>query len=190
MLRFLFGINLILNLPIFPCRSPHFRLVGFVTALASTVVFSWQNTFSKKVFKENRMDDINLLFYTSLSAFVVLLPIWFALDWNNVMEFIRANMHHDSMKPNIFGLLTLNGICHFGQNIAAITFMTRVSPLTYTIFNTTKRLFVIILSILYFGNPIPFFNAVGIALAIGGVVMYNKAKLDIMFSEKKLRSQQ
>lgn len=78
----------------------------------------------------------------------------------------------------VLGLFLLDGLCHFGQNITAFTFMTKVTPLTYTVFNTTKRIVVIVSSILYFRNPVPLLNGVGIAVALAGVALYNKAKYD------------
>jgi len=187
-------VPIIMGVALSSFNEINFKWIGFITALGSTIVFSWQNAFSKKVFRNKEMDDINLLFYTSLAAFVVLLPVWIMFDMFYVIDFFNNYYYATStgftnegdnsgvMGGNIIALLLLNGVCHFGQNIAAFTLMTRVTPLTYTVFNTTKRLFVIICSILYFGNNIPFLNALGIGMAIGGVVLYNKAKFDINHS--------
>jgi len=155
----------------------NFTVLGFLAALGSTIIFSWQNAFSKKVFRNNEMDHVNLLFYTTLCSFVVLFPVWAVMDVPRIIEWSQregaADIYH------VLGLFWLNGMCHFAQNITAFTFMTKVSPLTYTVFNTSKRIFVILSSILYFGNQVSFLNGVGISMAIGGVVLYNKAKYDI-----------
>jgi solute carrier family 35 protein E1 len=119
------------------------------------------------------MDHINLLFYTSSFAFVMMLPMWLVYDLPHIYAFENLNIH------SLTTLLFFDGVCHFGQNIAAFTFMTKVTPLTYTVFNTFKRTFVIISAILYFGNSVNFFNALGIALTTAGVALYNKAKLDM-----------
>lgn len=123
------------------------------------------------------MDHVNLLFYTSSFAFVMMLPMWFIYDLPHIYAFSGLQ------SSRLSGLLLLDGICHFGQNIAAFTFMTKVTPLTYTVFNTFKRTFVIISAILYFGNSVNFFNALGIALTTAGVALYNKAKLDMRTSK-------
>jgi len=153
----------------------NFTLVGFLSALSSAIFFSWQNAFSKKVFRDKELDQVNLLFYTCLCAFCMLLPAWFILDFQKNYTFLLSG--EAALTGNaLWTLFSLNGLCHFAQNIAAFTFMTRVTPLTYTVFNTFKRIFVILGAILYFGNSIPFFNGVGIILAIGGVALYNRAK--------------
>jgi len=155
----------------------NFNTFGFFTALGSTFVFSWQNTYSKKVFRDKEMDHVNLLFYTSFFACCMLFPVWLAIDLPRIWHYIPSQESTDSTK--IISLFLLNGVCHFGQNITAFTFMTRVTPLTYTVFNTFKRTFVIIGAILYFGNAVSFLNATGIALTTLGVALYNKAKLDM-----------
>jgi hypothetical protein len=60
-----------------------------------------------------------------------------------------------------------------------------VSPLGYSIANTFKRVFVILSSIVYFGNPVLPLNYFGILLACGGVLLYNKAMLDKKKREKR-----
>jgi solute carrier family 35 protein E1 len=107
-------------------------------------------------------------------------PVWLILDFSKIYAFLYST-HSTSVTSGetIISLFFLNGICHFGQNIAAFTFMTKVTPLTYTVFNTFKRTFVIISAILYFGNSVGFLNSLGIALTTAGVALYNKAKLDM-----------
>jgi len=153
----------------------NFKFLGFITALGSTIVFTWQNAFSKKVFRGGDMDHMNLLFYTAFFAFLFIFPIWVVVDLPNL--FLDGG--YEGRGWNLISMCLLNGVCHFGQNITAFTFMTNVTPLTYTVFNTFKRVFVIVSSILYFGNSILPLNAVGIGLAVLGVAFYNKAKFDL-----------
>eukprot|EP01116_Phalansterium_solitarium_P016773 TRINITY_DN396_c0_g2_i3.p1 TRINITY_DN396_c0_g2~~TRINITY_DN396_c0_g2_i3.p1 ORF type:complete len:378 (-),score=-5.99 TRINITY_DN396_c0_g2_i3:543-1568(-) len=53
-------------------NEANFNLLGFCAALASTLIFCWQNAFSKKIFVDKQLDHHNLLFYTSFSAFCFL----------------------------------------------------------------------------------------------------------------------
>ncbi len=62
--------------------------------------------------------------------------------------------------------------------MVAFKVLSMVSPLTYSVANTCKRIFVIISSILYFGNVVSPLNGVGITLALGGVFWYNKVQYD------------
>jgi len=162
----------------------NFNFFGFITALGSTLIFSWQNAYSKKVFRDKALDHVNLLFYTAAVAFTLLLPVWLLYDLPKVLVYFSSGEStSETSGLNVAILFLLDGICHFGQNITAFTFMTRVTPLTYTVFNTFKRTFVILSAIFYFGNSVGFMNATGIALTTVGVALYNKAKLDMRGKE-------
>ena len=80
----------------------------------------------------------------------------------------------------------VNGICHWMQAILAFKALRKVSPVTYSVANSVKRIFVIVSSVLWFGNVVTFTNAIGIILAITGVLLYNKAKIDMQ--EAKFKS--
>lgn len=57
----------------------------------------------------------------------------------------------------------------------AFTLLSIVSPVTYSVANTLKRVFVIVVSILYFQNPVTMSNAIGIVIALTGIFLYNRA---------------
>lgn len=62
------------------------------------------------------------------------------------------------------------------QTVAAFTFLSRVTPVTYSVANVGKKVFVIVSSVLVFGNHISPTNAFGIAVCVFGIALYNKAK--------------
>ncbi|KAI8841781.1 triose-phosphate transporter family-domain-containing protein [Chytriomyces cf. hyalinus JEL632] len=64
-----------------------FHLLGFLCALISTLIFVVQNIVSKTIFNKQatrkhskRMDKFNLLFYSSITSFFVMAPIWWFAD--------------------------------------------------------------------------------------------------------------
>lgn len=57
-----------------------------------------------------------------------------------------------------------NGTVHFGQNIIAFVLLSLVSPVTYSVASLVKRIFVIVMAIVWFGNKTTPVQAVGIAL--------------------------
>lgn len=78
----------------------------------------------------------------------------------------------------ILGLLFLDGILNWFQNIIAFSVLDIVTPLTYAVASASKRIFVIAVTLLVLGNPVTWLNIFGMTLAIFGVLCYNKAKYD------------
>lgn len=162
----------------------NFNLIGFGAAIISTLIFCWQNAYSKKVLVDQAMDHVNLLFYSSVTAFFVTLPLWLFTDLPQIVSAFYLNQFSFHW-TNILFILILDGFCHFGQNISAFTFMSKVTPLTYSVFNTFKRIVVIVSSILYFGNSVSFWSGFGMSLATIGVILYNKVKYDLKVMHPK-----
>jgi solute carrier family 35 protein E1 len=73
--------------------------------------------------------------------------------------------------------ILINGFAHWVQNAVAFTILGQVSPVTYSIANTFKRVFVIIIAIVWFQNPVSIANGVGITIAMAGAFLYNQAKI-------------
>jgi solute carrier family 35 protein E1 len=77
--------------------------------------------------------------------------------------------------------MLLDGFCNFIYNVLAFTLISQLSPLSYAIAGSAKRLVVITISILVLHNPVTKINLFGISLALFGVVLYNQIK----YLEKK-----
>lgn len=77
--------------------------------------------------------------------------------------------------------MLLDGLLNFLYNVLAFTMISCLTPLSYAIAGSTKRLVVIILSILVLHNPVTKMNLFGISLALLGVLLYNQVK----YNEKK-----
>ncbi|KAI0479156.1 TPT-domain-containing protein [Xylariaceae sp. FL0804] len=179
------------------CSSNHTfggEMLGIFYALLATIIFVTQNIFSKRLFNEaaraeadgqaaksRKLDKLNLLCYSSGLAFVLTSPIWF---WSEGVGLIRDFAHDGAVdltaEPNSFdhGRLAVeflfNGTFHFGQNILAFVLLSLVSPVTYSVASLIKRVWVIVVAILWFRNPTTPLQAVGIALTAFGLYLYDR----------------
>ena len=193
------------------------NLFGVLCAFGGALIFVTQNIFSKKLFNDSaraeadgpstlatqrKLDKLNLLCYCSGLAFVLTFPIWL---WTDALPLYSAPLGltpHINPSPSPTSSLYLplefffNGIFHFGQNILAFILLSLVSPVTYSVASLIKRVFVIVMAIVWFGNSTTPLQTAGIALTFVGLYLYDRtsdtvkadrrAKLESLRIEKPL----
>ena len=171
------------------------EFLGIMYALLATIIFVTQNIFSKRLFNEaafaeeqgqgaqsRKLDKLNLLCYSSGLAFLITGPIWFWTEGLGIIgDFLWDGSVDLRQSPNAFdhGRLIIefifNGSFHFGQNILAFVLLSMVSPVTYSVASLTKRVFVVVVAILWFRNPTTGIQAAGIGLTFLGLYFYDRS---------------
>jgi solute carrier family 35 protein E1 len=167
---------------------------GILCAFGGAIVFVSQNIFSKRLFNEaaraeadnqlqrsGKLDKLNLLCYSSGLAFILTSPIWLYSEGFGLMgDFLNDGALDLSTKKDRLGSGRLaleflfNGTFHFGQNIMAFVLLSMVSPVTYSVASLVKRIFVIVVAVVWFGNSTTSIQAVGIALTFLGLYLYDR----------------
>ncbi|XP_014231317.1 solute carrier family 35 member E1 homolog [Trichogramma pretiosum] len=161
-----------------------FNFTGLFSALASTLAYSLQNIFSKKVLHDTGIHHLRLLLILGRLALILFIPVWLAFDVKNLMHDPVTGAPIDISTRTIV-LLVLDGFLNWLQNIIAFSVMSLVTPLTYAVASASKRVFVIAVTLFILGNPVTGLNIFGMVLAILGVLCYNKAKYDQKQEEKR-----
>ena len=117
-----------------------FNIFGASAAIIANLFFSVRNI----IIKTNRSCCIPLYDYTYLSAygFVILVPV----------VVIKYVVFHDIPRLSILES-SISGISHALYNIASISVLEHVSPMTHAVLNLSKRIFAIIINIMYFHTP-------------------------------------
>lgn len=171
------------------------QYLGILYALLAAIIFVSQNIFSKRLFNEaalaeqeapaaqsRKLDKLNLLCYSSGLAFLVTGPIWLWSEGVGIIgDFLWDGSVDLNQSPNSLdhGPLALefifNGTFHFGQNILAFVLLSMVSPVTYSVASLIKRVFVIIIAIIWFRSPTTKVQAAGIALTFLGLYLYDRS---------------
>ena len=171
------------------------NLFGVLCAFGGALVFVTQNIFSKRLFNEaaraeadgpgmapaqRKLDKLNLLCYCSGLALVLTFPIWL---WTDALPLYSAPLSltphsapsHSSASSVYLPLeFFFNGIFHFAQNMLAFILLSLVSPVTYSVASLIKRIFVIVIAIVWFGNSTTSLQAGGIALTFLGLYLYDR----------------
>lgn len=170
------------------------NFLGIMCALLAALVFVSQNIFSKKLFNEadraessgrRKLDKLNLLYYCSGLAFLLTLPLWFIAEgYPMISDFLSNGAITLSEKQGsldhgaLFLEFVFNGVSHFAQNILAFILLSMVSPVSYSVASLIKRVFVVVVAILWFGSPTTSTQAVGIALTFLGLYLYDRNSHD------------
>merc|ERR1711990_1196989 len=108
-------------------------------------------------------------------------PLWLYTDAPEILIKIREVSESNSnlSLTNIFVYLFLSGIMAFLQGISAFTIISLISTVSYSVANATKRIVVIVVSILTLKNPVTVYNFIGMMIACFGVFNYNRVKRGI-----------
>ncbi|SPO05637.1 related to SLY41 protein [Cephalotrichum gorgonifer] len=171
------------------------QLLGVFYALLAALIFVTQNIFSKRLFNEaavaeaeglgaksRKLDKLTLLCYSSGLALILTTPIWF---WTDGITILRDFLHDGSLDLNdmphsldhgrLFLEFIFNGTFHFGQNILAFVLLSMVSPVTYSVASLLKRVFVIVVTLVWFRSPTTYIQGVGIFLTFVGLYLYDRS---------------
>ncbi|XP_032686109.1 solute carrier family 35 member E1 homolog [Odontomachus brunneus] len=154
-----------------------FNMVGLISALLSTMAFSLQNIYSKKVLHDTGVHHLRLLHILGRLALFMFLPFWLLYDLRSLV-YDPVTKTSVEMSYHTVGLLFLDGILNWLQNIIAFSVLSIVTPLTYAVASASKRISVIAVTLFVLGNPVTWLNMFGMTMAILGVLCYNKAKYD------------
>jgi solute carrier family 35, member E1 len=176
------------------------NIVGLLCAFGSAIVFVSSNIFFKKIMptgsspSHHKLDKLNLLFYSSSMAFLLMIPIWTFTDLPLLIAVRAAEPNHITHPAqghhathSIAYYTFLNGIVHFAQNIIAFIILASVSPVTYSIASLFKRVAVICIALVWFNQHLHPLQGIGIGLTFLGLWMYNNAKGDIARGETRRR---
>ncbi|KDN47046.1 hypothetical protein RSAG8_03823, partial [Rhizoctonia solani AG-8 WAC10335] len=175
------------------------NVFGLTCAFGSALVFVSSNIFFKKIMPSNgaatahKLDKLNLLFYSSGMAFLLMVPIWMYYDLGHLWR----HWHDGSLTADsgsakapahsVMYYFFLNGTVHWAQNIIAFAILATTSPVTYSIASLIKRVAVICIAIVWFAQNVHPVQAMGIMLTFLGLWMYNQAKGDVERGEHKAR---
>ena len=171
---------------------------GISCAFVAAIVFVTQNIFSKKLFNEvaraeaegqtfrgQKLDKLNLLCYCSGGAFLLTAPVWLLTEgfylfgdiWKDGIIAISAQkgaLDHGGLALEFI----FNGIFHFGQNILAFVLLSMLSPVSYSVASLIKRVWVIIVAIIWFRSSTTPLQAFGVGLTFIGLYLYDRTSME------------
>lgn len=161
-------------------------LLGVVAALLSTVMNQSQNIYSKILFGQERIDPASLQIHLS----AISLSIWgpcaclYALcshiSWRTLSAKTFSAKTFSFAMPSMNAMLALifAGFINFLSTQLAFAVLSRISPVSYSVANTFKRVCIVLIAVVFVGEHVGPVNAAGILISILGVYAYEKVSRD------------
>uniref|UniRef100_A0A915JL00 Sugar phosphate transporter domain-containing protein n=1 Tax=Romanomermis culicivorax TaxID=13658 RepID=A0A915JL00_ROMCU len=132
---------------------------------------------NRTVLRDTMMHHVKLLSLSTQIACFIFFPFWFYEDVTTLWSDTFAAQESKSfVNLEIFFMLTGSGFLNFVQNMVTFTLIHKLSALSYSVANATKRLIIVVASLMILRNPVTPLNVFGMLLAALGVVLYNQAK--------------
>ncbi|XP_057428475.1 glucose-6-phosphate/phosphate translocator 1, chloroplastic-like [Lotus japonicus] len=153
----------------------NFNMVGFMGAMISNLAFVFRNIFSKKGMKGKSVSGMNYYACLSILSLAILTPFAIAVEgpqmwaagWQTAVS---------QVGPQLVWWVAAQSVFYHLYNQVSYMSLDEISPLTFSIGNTMKRISVIVSSIIIFQTPVQPVNALGAAIAVFGTFLYSQAK--------------
>ncbi|KAL5554152.1 hypothetical protein UlMin_041553 [Ulmus minor] len=155
-----------------------FNFQGLWGALISNVGFVLRNIYSKRSlqsFKE--VNGLNLYGWISIISLLYLFPVAIVVEGSQWLEGYRRAIEAVGKPSTLYIWVLVSGLFYHLYNQSSYQALDEISPLTFSVGNTMKRVVVIISTVLVFRNPVRPLNALGSAIAIFGTFLYSQANL-------------
>ncbi|GMN48575.1 hypothetical protein TIFTF001_017741 [Ficus carica] len=162
-----------------------FNLQGLWGALISNVGFVLRNIYSKKSlqsFKE--VNGLNLYGWISIISLLYLFPVAVFVEGSQWIQGYHKAIQSVGKASTFYIWVLLSGVFYHLYNQSSYQALDEISPLTFSVGNTMKRVVVIVSTVLVFRNPVRPLNALGSAIAIFGTFLYSQAN---SASKKKIK---
>jgi len=155
-----------------------FSMISLVSGLLSNVCFALRAITAKKLMNKpvgENMHAQNLYGVLTMIALAVILPFALAAEGGTIVAGTKATIEAVGLAKFVRMLLVC-GISHYTYNECAFLALSSIHPVTHAVANTIKRVAVIVISVLWFRNPLTLTGATGSTIAIIGVLLYSLAK--------------
>ncbi|XP_020206281.1 glucose-6-phosphate/phosphate translocator 1, chloroplastic [Cajanus cajan] len=153
----------------------NFNMIGFMGAMISNLAFVFRNIFSKKGMKGKSVSGMNYYACLSMLSLLILTPFAIAVEGPQMWA-AGYQTALSQIGPQFIWWVAAQSIFYHLYNQVSYMSLDEISPLTFSIGNTMKRISVIVSSIIIFHTPVQPINALGAAIAILGTFLYSQAK--------------
>jgi len=172
------------------CLAPltyviEFDMTALMMASLANVFAAVKGAENAKLMKKDGFKDRvggvgNQFAMTEVLGFCISLPVMFYLEGAKFGDFVTMVGDDDSLRYNLIA----SGMTFYLYNELATMTIKKTGAVTASVANTAKRVIVMVVSALAFGEVLTFEKKVGATVAIGGVFLYSIVD-DLLKKSKK-----
>lgn len=152
----------------------NFSMKGTVAGILSSLFVSLNSIYTKKVLPVVDNDHWKLTFYNNINACILFIPLMFIFEHQQ----IAAAMSSQFLSLLFWGAMMVAGFFGFAIGIVTVLQIKATSPLTHNISGTAKAAVQSILAFYIWGNKATFLGCLGIAVVLGGSLLYTYVKME------------
>lgn len=155
-----------------------FSLTSLVAGMLSNVCFALRAISAKRLMAEpvgENMHAQNLYAVLTMLSLGAILPGALLAEGGTIVAGTAATVQAVGL-GRFARMILLCGLSHYVYNECAFVALSSIHPVSHAVANTIKRVAVIVVSVLWFNNPLTATGAAGSAVAILGVLLYSLAK--------------
>lgn len=158
-------------------KEVSFAWSGFNNAMLSNLGMVLRNIYSKKSLVDYKhIDGINLYGLISIASLVYCAPAAFIMERSMWASAWEAGVTKLGGTTEFVQLLAVACAFYHLYNQASYMVLDQgISPVTFSVGNTMKRVAVVVSSVMFFRNPVSIFNWIGTSVAIAGTYIYSLA---------------
>ncbi|KAK1417809.1 hypothetical protein QVD17_26943 [Tagetes erecta] len=153
-----------------------FNLGGLWGAMISNVGFVLRNIYSKKSLQNfKQVNGLNLYGWITILSFFYLFPVAIFVEGSQWVSGYHKAIASIGTPSTFYLWVIISGVFYHLYNQSSYQALDDISPLTFSVGNTMKRVVVIVSTVIVFRNPVRPLNALGSAIAILGTFLYSQA---------------
>ncbi|KAJ1677786.1 hypothetical protein EV182_005442 [Spiromyces aspiralis] len=168
-------------------KAASLTLIGFAYSLMASIAYACGTILNKKLLgsgrqqqqqqQQQRVGKLSIIFHTSIMSMIFLIPVWLGSGEQNVIHSIFAAQTVSSGRPrHLIWLVLFNSLVHFAQVILSIKLLSMTTAVSYSIASLFKRVFVIVVAIVWFRQSVTATQAFGLIVTFCGLYLYDRAK--------------
>ena len=164
-------------------KERSFSWLAFGMAMASNVAFALRAVLSKAAMSSanigTNLTSANVFGLVTVASFLLSIPMALIGEGKAIQGIWNAALNNEENAKTALEMIkaiVISGFFHYINNEVMFLALGKVHPITLAVGNTMKRVFIMVASVLVFGNEITLQAGIGSAVGISGVLLYSLTK--------------